>query len=76
VADRMRACYGLKLPDAIQLATALELGAAASITHDCDFARVEGLAVLRGEPPVDAPQANAHPASAPPAAAPTPRVRP
>ena len=49
-AARLRARYTLKLPDAIQLATALALGAAALVTHDRDFARVEGLAILRGEP--------------------------
>lgn len=50
LAARMRARYGLKLPDAIQLATALDLEAAALVTHDRDFARVEGLAVVRGLP--------------------------
>ncbi|MFN0182494.1 MAG: type II toxin-antitoxin system VapC family toxin [Aquabacterium sp.] len=49
-AARLRARYALKLPDAIQLATALEMGAAALVTHDRDFAKVQGLAVLRGEP--------------------------
>ena len=49
LAARLRARYGLKLPDAIQLATALSLGAAALVTHDRDFARVHGLAILRGE---------------------------
>jgi predicted nucleic acid-binding protein len=44
----LRARYGLKLPDAIQLATALQVGAAALVTHDRDFARVEGLDILRG----------------------------
>jgi predicted nucleic acid-binding protein len=48
LAARMRARYGLKLPDAIQLATALDLEAAALVTHDRDFARVEGLLILRG----------------------------
>ena len=48
-AARLRARYGLKLPDAIQLATALEVGAAALVTHDRDFAAVEGLAVLYGD---------------------------
>ena len=48
LAARMRARYGLKLPDAIQLATALELEAAALVTHDRDFARVEGLTIIRG----------------------------
>lgn len=49
MAARMRARYGLKLPDAIQLATALDLEAAALVTHDRDFSRVEGLTILRGE---------------------------
>jgi predicted nucleic acid-binding protein len=48
LAARMRARYGLKLPDAIQLATALELEAAALVTHDRDFAKVEGLSIIRG----------------------------
>jgi predicted nucleic acid-binding protein len=47
-AARMRVRYGLKLPDAIQLATALDLEAAALITHDRDFARVAGLSIVRG----------------------------
>ena len=49
LAARLRVRYGLKLPDAIQLASALNLGAAALVTHDRDFARVNGLAILRGE---------------------------
>lgn len=49
LAARMRARYGLKLPDAIQLANALDQEAAALVTHDRDFARVEGLTILRGE---------------------------
>lgn len=48
LAARMRARYGLKLPDAIQLATALNLEAAALVTHDRDFASVEGLTIVRG----------------------------
>lgn len=48
LAARMRARYGLKLPDAIQLATALELDAAALVTHDRDFAQIEGLPILCG----------------------------
>lgn len=48
---RLRARYGLKLPDAIQLATALELEAAALVTHDRDFVRVDGLLILRGGVP-------------------------
>jgi predicted nucleic acid-binding protein len=52
MAARMRTRYGLKLPDAIQLATALELEATALVTHDRDFARVEGLQIIRGALPV------------------------
>jgi predicted nucleic acid-binding protein len=44
----MRATYGLELPDAIQLATALEIGANALVTHDRDFSKVRGLQVLTG----------------------------
>ena len=50
-AARMRAHYRLKLPDAIQLATALDIGAEALVTHDRDFARVKGLTILRGPEP-------------------------
>lgn len=47
-AARLRARYRLKLPDAIQLATALEIGADALVTHDRDFSGVEGLLILDG----------------------------
>jgi predicted nucleic acid-binding protein len=47
-AARLRARYGLKLPDALQLATALDTEAAALVTHDRDFARVEGLLIVTG----------------------------
>lgn len=47
-AAQLRAQYGLKLPDAAQLATALEMGAAALVTHDRDFSAVQGLPVLYG----------------------------
>ena len=47
-AARLRARYALKLPDALQLATALEVGAQALVTHDRDFAKVEGLLILDG----------------------------
>lgn len=43
---RLRARYGLKLPDALQLATALEVGADALVTHDRDFSRVDGIRVI------------------------------
>lgn len=45
-AARLRAKYRLKLPDAIQLASALEINADALVTHDRDFANVRGLQVL------------------------------
>jgi predicted nucleic acid-binding protein len=47
-AAQLRAQYGLKLPDAVQLATALEMGAAALVTHDRDFSAVQGLPILYG----------------------------
>jgi predicted nucleic acid-binding protein len=48
-AARLRVRYGLRLPDALQLAAALEVGAHALVTHDRDFAAVDGLQVLTGE---------------------------
>jgi len=45
-AARLRGAYGLKLPDAIQLASALAINADALVTHDRDFSRVRGLRVL------------------------------
>lgn len=48
LAAQLRVQYGLKLPDALQLAAALDIGAAALITHDRDFARVQGLPILTG----------------------------
>jgi predicted nucleic acid-binding protein len=45
-AARLRGQYGLKLPDAIQLASALAINAEALVTHDRDFAAVRGLRVL------------------------------
>ena len=48
-AAQFRAQYGLKLPDAIQLATALEIGAAALVTHGRDFSTVQGLPILYGD---------------------------
>lgn len=47
-AAQLRAQYGLKLPDAAQLATALDMGAAALVTHDRDFTAVRGLPILCG----------------------------
>ena len=48
-AAQLRAQYGLKLPDAAQLATALDMGAAALVTHDRDFSSVQGLPILYGD---------------------------
>jgi predicted nucleic acid-binding protein len=45
-AARLRGQYGLKLPDAIQLASALAINAEALVTHDRDFAAVRGMRVL------------------------------
>ena len=45
-AARLRASLRLKLADAVQVASALAINAAAFVTHDRDFARVRGLRVL------------------------------
>lgn len=45
-AARLRGTYGLKLPDAIQLASALAINADALVTHDRDFASVTGIRIL------------------------------
>ena len=49
LAAQMRAQYKLRLPDALQLATALDVGADALVTHDRDFSKVTGLRVLMGD---------------------------
>ena len=49
-AARLRATTGLRLPDALQAATALQIGAVALVSHDRDFSRLEGLRVLMGTP--------------------------
>lgn len=48
LAAQLRVQYGLRLPDALQLAGAIDSGAAALVTHDRDFARVQGLPILTG----------------------------
>jgi len=45
-AARIRATYRLRLPDAIQVATAIRAGAAALVTHDGELRRVRGLRVI------------------------------
>ena len=48
-AARIRAAYRLRLPDAIQVATAIRAGAAALVTHDRALRRVRGLRVVGPE---------------------------
>jgi predicted nucleic acid-binding protein len=48
-AARFRARYRLQLPDAILLATAIESGSAALVTHDRDFSRIKDLPVLTAQ---------------------------
>lgn len=45
-AARLRARYRLRLPDAVQLATALQIDAWALVTHDRDFSRVEDVRII------------------------------
>ena len=45
-AARLRVTLRLKLPDAVQAASALAAGAAALVTHDRDFSRLTALHVL------------------------------
>jgi predicted nucleic acid-binding protein len=47
VAARLRIARRLKLPDAIQAAVALHEGCQALVSHDRDFGRIEGLAILQ-----------------------------
>jgi predicted nucleic acid-binding protein len=46
LAARMRAKYRLKLADAIQLATAIDVGACALVTHDRDFSRISEMPII------------------------------
>jgi predicted nucleic acid-binding protein len=48
LAVHFRMQYRLRLPDAVQLASALQIGAVALVTHDRDFSAVQGLPVLMG----------------------------
>jgi len=45
---RIRARYGLKLPDAAQVATAVHSGSAALLTHDRDFRNVTEIPIMDG----------------------------
>lgn len=46
---RLRAHYGLKLPDALQLACALQSEVDALVTYDRDFSGVQGFTILMGD---------------------------
>ncbi len=48
LAARLRVAHGLRLPDALQAATALASGSIALVTHDRDFSRLTGLSVITG----------------------------
>jgi predicted nucleic acid-binding protein len=48
LAAQLRVQYRLKLPDAVQLASALDIGAAALVTHDRDFSKVLDFPVMTG----------------------------
>ena len=48
LAARLRASAGLKLPDAIHAATALQSGSSALVTHDRDFSKLESLRIITG----------------------------
>ena len=50
LAARLRAEHRLKLPDAIQLATAVQECCDALVTHDRDFPAGAGVPIYRGEP--------------------------
>lgn len=45
-AARLRTTFRLKLPDAVQVASALAVNAEALVTHDRDFSSVTGLRVI------------------------------
>ncbi|WP_076755307.1 type II toxin-antitoxin system VapC family toxin [Ectothiorhodosinus mongolicus] len=49
IAARVRARFGLKLPDAVQVATAIVSQSAALVTHDRDFAGITEVAVKIGK---------------------------
>jgi predicted nucleic acid-binding protein len=49
LAAQLRAQFRLKLPDSIQLATALDAGATAFVTHDRDFSTATGIKILTGD---------------------------
>lgn len=46
-AARLRGRYGVKVADAIRLASALAINGDALVTHRCDFGKVRGLRLLQ-----------------------------
>ena len=48
MAARTKTRYGLKLPDAVQVATAIQSGSVALVTHDRDFSSVDEIQILIG----------------------------
>jgi hypothetical protein len=48
MAAQLRVQYRLKLPDAVQFASALDIGAVALVTHVRDFSEVLDFPVLTG----------------------------
>ncbi|MHB1356468.1 MAG: type II toxin-antitoxin system VapC family toxin [Anaerolineae bacterium] len=45
-AARLRACYSIRTPDAIQIATVLRAGATCFITNDTRFPLIPGLSII------------------------------
>jgi predicted nucleic acid-binding protein len=48
MAARVRVRYALRLPDAVQVATAIYSQSVALVTHDRDFANVKDLTIMAG----------------------------
>jgi predicted nucleic acid-binding protein len=46
LAARIRAIRKLRLPDAIQVATAVATGSVALVTHDIDFSKVQEIKII------------------------------
>jgi len=46
LAARIRAVRGLRLPDAIQVATAVATGSFGLVTHDIDFSKVQEIKII------------------------------
>src|SRR4051812_14012092 len=59
LAARLRLRHALKLPDAFQLAVALEEGCSALVTHDRDFGTVRDMVILGTPPRPSSPRSRA-----------------